>query len=234
MPEARKLQKAQIQMISWDEDQQVSESGQPIFVQFNPESLKVSYSNRSAGGDQRGGSAVQFVGQGTTKLSFDLWLDVTAPQPDRSALGEENVNDVRRLTKKLVDFITPMESDEEDKYIPPGMRFLWGTFLFEGVVDSINETLDYFSEDGKPLRAKVSMSLSKQEINFRFGNQAAPGIGTGQPPAATPPSAIREGDSVQEAAAREGNQNTWQEIANANDIDNPRNLPAGTPLDQRP
>lgn len=233
MPAPQTLLKAQLQPITWDEEQTVEETGDPISVQFNPESLKVAYSNKSAGGDQRGGSAVQFVGSGTTKLSLDLWFDVNAPAPDRPTRDGAEVDDVRRLTEQVVAFIRPEPSDEDDKFIPPGMRFLWGTFLFEGVVDSINESLDFFSERGKPLRAKISLALSKQEIQFQFGNQGAPGLGAGAPPAATPQPPVREGDSVQQAAAREGRQDEWQDIANANDIDNPRNLPAGTPLDLR-
>ena len=229
MPAPAKLLKAQIQEISWDEAQQVQEEGEPIPVQFNPETLKVAYSNQSAGGDQRGGSAIQFVGQGTTKLSFDLWYDVTAPTPDEPEDGQD---DVRRLTEKVVNFIRPKASDEQDKFIPPGMRFLWGTFLFEGVVDSIAESLEYFSERGVPLRAKVSLSLSKQDIQFQFGNQA--GSGAGAVPGTSPAQTAREGDSAQSMAAREGKQDDWQGIANRNDIDNPRSVPAGTPLDTRP
>lgn len=227
MPAPETLLKAQLQPITWDEQQQVQDSGPAIAVQFNPESLKVSYSNKSAGGDQRGGSAVQFVGSGTTKLALDLWFDVTAPAPDRPA---DDADDVRLLTQKVVDFIRPTPSDEADKFVPPGMRFLWGSFLFEGIVDSINESLEFFSEAGKPLRAKVSLGLSSQEIQFNFGNQGADG-GPANVPGTAPQAPVQEGDSVQQAAARQGRQDHWQEIANANDIDNPRNLPAGTPLD---
>ncbi|WP_305972038.1 MULTISPECIES: hypothetical protein [unclassified Mameliella] len=236
MPEPQALLKAQIQPVTWDEQQTVSETGDPISVQFNPETLKVAYSNKSAGGDQRGGSAIQFVGSGTTKLTLDLWFDVTAPAPDRPESEGETVDDVRRLTQQVVRFIQPEPSDEEGKFTPPGIRFLWGTFLFEGVVDSINEELLLFSEDGKPLRAKIALALSKQEIQFQFGNQGGAGLGgTGRgstPPTASQPApATREGESVQEAAAREGRQDDWQDIARQNNIDNPRNLPAGTPLD---
>lgn len=226
MPQPQQLLKAQLQEITWDENQQVTESGEPMPVQFNPESLKVGYANKSAGGDQRGGSAIQFVGQGTTKLSFDLWFDVTAGEPDRPASG---ATDVRRMTEKVVNFIRPKDSGEEDKLIPPGIRFLWGTFLFEGVVDSIDEVLEYFSETGVPLRAKISLSLSKQDIQFKFGNQGG-AFGNPATPGTTPQQSAREGDSVQDVAARNGRQNDWQDIASANDIDNPRNLPAGQPL----
>ena len=51
-------------------------------VQFNPETLKVSFANQiqtpSGAGDQSGTPARQFVGAGTTKLALQLWFDVTA------------------------------------------------------------------------------------------------------------------------------------------------------------
>lgn len=231
MPEPQTLLKAQLQPITWDEQQNVSETGDAIAVQFNPESLKVAYSSKSAGGDQRGGSAVQFVGSGSTKLSLDLWFDVTAPSPDRPVVDGAETDDVRRMTQQVVRFIKPEPSDEEDKFVPPGLRFLWGTFLFEGVVDSINEDLMLFSERGKPLRAKIALAMSKQEIQFQFGEQGSPGLGSTPPEAARPAPPVRQGDSVQQAAAREGRQDDWQGIARQNNIDNPRNLPAGTPLD---
>ena len=231
MPAPQTLLKAQIQPITWDEEQTVSETGDPIAVQFNPATLKVAYANKSAGGEQRGGSAVQFVGSGTTKLSLDLWFDVTAPAPDRPEVDGSEVDDVRRMTQNVVRFIQPEHSDEEDKFVPPGIRFLWGTFLFEGIVDSINEELLLFSERGKPLRAKIGLAMSKQEIQFQFGDQGSPGLGSTPPEAAQPAPPVREGDSVQEAAGREGRQDEWQDIARQNDVDNPRNLPGGTPLD---
>lgn len=230
MPAPQTLVKAKLQPITWDEQQTVETTGDPISVQFNPESLKVAYSNKSAGGDQRGGSAVQFVGSGTTKLSLDLWFDVNAPEPDRALRDGTAVDDVRLLTEQVVAFIDPKPSDEDDKYIPPGMRFLWGSFLFDGVVDSINESLDFFSEQGKPLRARVSVALSQQKIQFQF---TPSGQGTGESPATEAQTPVRDGDSVQQAAAREGRQDEWQDIANANDVENPRNLPAGQPLDLR-
>ena len=53
-----------------------------VTVQFNPETLKVTFANQivqgSGAGDQRGSPARQFVGAGTTKLSLQLWFDVTA------------------------------------------------------------------------------------------------------------------------------------------------------------
>jgi Contractile injection system tube protein len=55
------------------------DGGKEIPVQFNPDSLKVTYANevkQPEGGDQAAGtSGRQFVGAGTTKLALTLWFD---------------------------------------------------------------------------------------------------------------------------------------------------------------
>ena len=88
------------------------DGGQQVEVQFNPESLKVTYANQLVqpqGGDQASGNAGrQFVGAGTTKLALQLWFDVNAMEKDP-------VDDVRRLTQKVVYFMTPRESERSEK-----------------------------------------------------------------------------------------------------------------------
>jgi len=221
------LKKADLQEIRWNKSQEAEEVGKPIPVQFNPESLKLAYANQNASGDQRGGSAIQYVGSGTTKLTFDLWFDVTSAHhsPETTPPG-----DVRELTKKVLHFITPQKSGKKDKFVPPGVRFHWGTFLFEGVMESLNESLEYFSEDGVPLRAKVSVSLSKQEIKFEQGDQQANG-GLGSFSSGRPRQAAKEGDSVAGAADKAGRGDQWPQIASANGIENPRDVAPGTLLD---
>src|SRR5436190_22554676 len=87
-------------------------------VQFNPESLKVSFANQitsgKGAGDQKGTPARQFVGAGTTKLSLQLWFDVTAPVPP----GKTAEKDVRKLTERVAYFITPKEQTGEQRTPP--------------------------------------------------------------------------------------------------------------------
>jgi len=228
MPQAQKLLRAELREITWNDNQEAQETGRIVPVQFNPETLSVAFSNKSAGGDQRGGSAIQFVGQGETKLSFEIYFDVTAPDPN-----ERNESDVRKLTQKVVKFIQPEPSGAEDKFVPPGIRFIWGTFLFDGVVDSIDESLEFFSPEGKPLRAKIAINISKQEIQFQFGQQAAPGLGGNPAPGTQPLSTAGDGDSLQGMMGKDGKQDQWQAVAHANNIDNPRALLAGTTFNAR-
>jgi hypothetical protein len=230
MPQPSRLAKAELREIRWTSDQQVREinADKTVQVQFNPESLKVSFSNQSAGGDQRGGSAVQFVGAGTTKLSLELWFDATVPL----ASGEmQPEGDVRKLTEKVAYFIKPNKVPGENKWKPAGVRFLWGTFMFDGIVDSLDETLEYFSEDGRPLRANVSLGISSQMIQFQFGEQQPPGTEDSPAvPGTQPLDAARSGDTMQQIAGRSGRPQDWKGMAAANNIENPRRLPPGTPI----
>lgn len=213
-------------------------------VQFNPESLKVSYQNQtvqsSGSGDQRGPQATQHVGAGTTKLSVQLWFDVNSPLPE----GEAAVDDVRRLTQKIAYFITPeqVEGSDPPQYLPPAVRFIWGSFQFDGVVDSLEETLELFSPEGKPQRASVSLSLSQQKIQeFQFRNTGAGGSFRGRPsPGSRPVSQAPAGSSIFDLSvgaglpvSAPGLPANWQAVASANGIENPRLLEPGAIVDLR-
>lgn len=183
-----------------------------VQVQFNPPSLKVSYKNQISGGDQAGGSPKQFVGQSTTSMSVELWFDTT-----------EGGGDVRNRTRDVAFFIQPKEDtqDGETKKIPPRVRFLWGSFLFDGIVTSLDETLEYFSEDGVPLRASTSLSLSEQAFQFTIAPVSDTG-GAGTTPMAT----ARQGETVQDIADR--NNRDPREVGENNDIDDLRHPGEGT------
>jgi hypothetical protein len=198
-----------------------------VTVQFNPQTLKTNYSNQNANTD-KGSAPVQFVGKGTTKLTMELWFDATRyDQPGANEAG----GDVRNLTDAIKYFITPQEYDPPKKdLVPPGVRFHWGSLLFEGVMDSMDETIELFSKDGVPLRASVSIGISRQEITIRppnpFGGAGAP-LGGGLRAGTTPLQPSRIGDTLQQIAARAG-VSDWQRVAAANGIENPRLIAPGT------
>jgi hypothetical protein len=208
-------------------------------VQFNPESLKVSFANQlvqpSGAGDQRGSPARQFVGAGTTKLALTLWFDVGSPQPPDGT----RVDDVRKLTKKVAYFITPKPvQGQRDKFVPPAVRFVWGSFQFDGLMDALEETLELFSPEGKPLRSSLGVSLSQQKIQFAFRDTGSPTGGVGGPGApgtpATPgtqPLAQAPAGSTVQGLADAAGKDDWQSLAASNGIENPRLLQPGALLD---
>jgi hypothetical protein len=207
-----------------------------VTVQFNPETLKVSFSNQvvppenGASTDQRGTTATQYVGKGATKLSVQLWFDVTAVLPEG-----ENAADVRELTKKVAYFITPRPSPQDaNKQVPPATRFVWGTFQFDGLLESMEESLEFFSPDGRPLRASVSLTMSQQRIEFAFARDSGAGSarpGTPQTPGTRPLTQATSGSTLQQLAETAGAGGDWQGIAAANGIENPRQLAAGQLID---
>jgi len=245
MPGPVQLAKAEIRKLDANFESEVDRD-KWTEVQFNPETLKVSFANQvatpSGGGDQRGTPARQFVGAGTTKLAVQLWFDVGAQQDDDDA-----VDDVRQLTKKVAYYITPAK--EGDKFVPPGVRFIWGSFQFDGIMESLEESLEFFSPEGKPLRASVSFALTQQKITefvFRQAQAQPPGAGRGaagggsgagdpsSPPGTKPLSQAKDNSSVQSMAAAAGKQDDWQSIAAANGIENPRLLQPGQLVDLSP
>jgi Contractile injection system tube protein len=216
-------------------------------VQFNPDSLKVSFSNQlkaKEGNDQNGPQAIQFAGSGTTKLSVTLYFDVTAELPD----GLPATTDVRKLTQRVAYFITANKqgSGRSTQYVPPGTRFSWGTFQFDGVMESMEETLELFSFEGRPLRANVTIALTRQEITeFKFNDVPPPPAATrrgGAAPGTAPVTEAPSGSNLQSMAANQaggsggalGANGGWQAIAAANGIENPRLLQPGQLIDLNP
>ena len=55
------------------------------------------------------------------------------------------------------------------------MRLAWGTFQFDGHVEALEETLEAFSPDGRPLRATLALSLVRAQIApYAFAARPAP------------------------------------------------------------
>lgn len=234
MPQPVKLARAQLREVRLPDAQRPEaeeiNDDRHVTVQFNPESLKLAYRNTMAGDDQPSGAAVQFVSKSSTKLSVTLWLDVTVAVEGNGGGAGDSVNDVRQLTQRVNYFLEPQT--EGDNQRPPGVRFAWGSFQFDGVVDSMDETLEYFSADGRPLRAKVELSLSSPSIQFEFAQQAEDGAS----PGTQPTTAVRPGESIQQSLSRDGERpSAWRRTAAANDVENPRFPgPPGTRLRKVP
>lgn len=218
--------------------------GDPVNVQFNPTTLRVQISNKSAGGQQAGSQARQRPGTGEMTVNFDLVFDTadegttTAPVP------------VTRKTMTVEKFVRPRGS-APNQQTPPRVEFRWGTFVVQGVMESANIDLDLFAADGTPLRAKVAVSIKGQNPEYRYdpilpaagansGNTSAPPRTPNQPPAGAPgttggadsPSKVSQampGESLQQLAARNGlDPSAWRALANG--ISNPLSLSAGAEI----
>lgn len=212
-------------LIELDQDFKEKSGGKSVTVQFNPDTLKVTFANQVVqpqGGDQSSGDkGQQFVGAGTTKLALTLWFDVTA-------MTQNALDDVRRLTSEVIYFMTPQPAKEDDKkLVPPGVRFSWGSFLFDGIVEGLEESLEFFAPEGTPLRASVNLTLSQKKILVSTFS----GDGAVQTKGNKPLSPAKSGDSIQSLAGDKGKNGGWQGIAAANGIEDPLRLKPGQLID---
>ncbi len=196
-------------------------------VQFNPESLKVTFTNQmqppqqqTASDNSRGTSATQFVGKGATKFSVVLWFDVNAELPHLIRVESATA--------------------QGDQPVPPAVRFVWGSFRFDGMIESIDQSLEYFSPQGVPLRASITLNMTQQSVEYLFepvpadNRRAAPGAArmpSGLPAGTSPVTPAPAGATLPGMAASIGKAGNWQAIAEANGIENPRRLPIGQPID---
>ena len=125
------------------------------------------------------------------------------------------------------------------------MRFLWGSFIFDGLVDSLEESLEFFSPQGRPLRASMTLALSQQKISEdRFADTAkagarggggaragaGAGAGAGNAKGTTPLASAKEGESLANVAAKQGAAD-WQSIAQANGVEDPLRMKPGQLID---
>jgi len=203
------LQKATLVEIKPDE--KGTPVGDPVPVQFNPATMRLQITNSTEGGQSRGRQTRQFLGSSSTTLTIELVFDSadegTTDQP----------RSVRERTAMVEKFVFP-KSQEGNKQAPPKVRFQWGPFVLDGVIDSINIDIEHFAADGTPLRAKVGLSIKEQDSKYQFeatgpgaNRQSAPSPGGPSPGlpgsgsvAATQSAAAIAGESAAEFAARVG------------------------------
>ena len=246
MPEPVRIAKARLEELQADLETPRS-GGKRVTVQFNPESLKVNFANQiqtpQGSGDSARPPAVQFVGAGTTKLAVTLWFDASAPLDaemlPEAERGAGKVDDVRKLTEQVAWFITPQpDQADSDRYLPPAVSFAWGTFLFNGIVESIEENLEFFSPEGKPLRASLLLKLIQPRITaYRYGQSGAGSTAgasvLGGAPGTRPLTGATEGASLQALAAAAGRPVDWKAIASANSVEDPLRMQTGQMLDMQ-
>jgi len=231
------LRKATLQKLTSVTNGQTS--GAAIDVQFNPTSLRLTTNNPSESGQAHGHRQRQHLAQGPTKLSMQLVFDTAD-----DANGEGLPVSVLARTKLVTQFLEP-QSGQGNRQVPWALRFQWGDFIFEGILDSATEDVDLFAPNGTPLRAKVDVQITgqrRQELALETGPGAtpftnapipgeamsgAPGTAGGAPDDRT--ETAQDGESAAGFAARLGlNPAAWRSFADQ--IDDPLSLPAGLPI----
>jgi hypothetical protein len=137
-------------------------ASEKLTVDFNPASLDYSITINTQG---EGGQTQQAAGVASAKLNLELLFDTT-----------DSGDDVRTKTNKVEVMLQPTAGTggaDAPTQAPPMVTFEWGAFKFVGVVDSFKQVMDFFSSNGVPLRAVVTLTMSQP--NYRFDQKGGTG-----------------------------------------------------------
>jgi hypothetical protein len=169
---------------------------QAVPFDFNPETLTLKTSSgQSRDRARQGRQQAQTVGASSATLSFEAVFDGTRPRDgeDGRAPAQEEALDVRLRTRPLALLIQAAPEQQagggqaggkgggNKQPAPKRVQFRWGSILFNGLITSYQETFDYFSPGGVPLRSKVQITLTEQNFDYeidsaeRAGARAAAG-----------------------------------------------------------
>ena len=147
---------------------------------------------------------------------------------DYPLINGEKIDDVRKLTNQLVK-LTLKERSGNKEQPPPVCRISWGEsnsknmdFPFVGVLESLTQEFTLFDSDGRPLRANLDMSfkefLKPEEDKRKNDPEFTTRI-------------VKRGDTLSSIAAEMLDDSArWRIIADANQLDNPRELEIGRSL----
>ena len=135
---------------------------------------------------------------------------------------------VRDQFVKKIEKMTLLRGDPKGNkldYQPPLVLFVWGQLNFQGVIESMSQKYTMALRDVTPVRAEVSLKIKQAGTSKGADWQSSidgSGSGDGQARAYS----VQQGDRIDNIAkATLGDPARWTEIAEANDIDDPKKLP---------
>lgn len=195
--------------------------GDVITALFNPTEYSFERTNsyKATAVPGLGSPLLQFVNGESDRLSMDLFFDdYTDPNGPTSLQQKED----KPVTKRLAELFKLLEIDR-DLHAPPPVRFNWGTMEFRAVIEKLGRKVTMFHPDGSPARATVSVSF--KEYRTLTDQLRDPRRESADK---TKRRVVVGRERLWFIAAREyDNPNEWIRIAEANDLDDPREIEPG-------
>jgi hypothetical protein len=207
-------------------------TGDKLFAQFNPTELQFAKQAQIAeiaipGLDS---PLIQFVRLQDEKITLELFFDTTDTGMD------DNAKSVTLLTDPFYDLL----KIDSTAHAPPRLSFGWGSAFpgsnvgdskqrrssFTCVIESVNQQYTLFAPNGTPLRAKLNVTLREykrlsdqiSQLNLQSADVSKSYV-------------VQSGDTLPKIAYQAYDDPTaWRIIADANGIDDPTFLTAGSVL----
>lgn len=191
----------------------IEHTGEQLEVSFNPEEYSLNKDNNFATQAVPGLGApiLQFVSGNLRTLEMELFFDTFEQQ-----------RDVREETQKIVRLL----QIDSDLHAPPVLRVSWASLQFRCVLARVNQRFIKFFEDGRPTRARLSVTFNEfvdpatevKEANLQTADFSKVHV-------------VTQGETLSGIAARlYEDARLWRPIALANGIDDPRAVFPGQAL----
>lgn len=125
-----------------------------ISVDWNPERYSLSRRSQLASVGSVGATfdRVQAAAGGVERFATELFLDNT-----REASSESGRRDLRAVVEKIEGWMDP----DPTTGLPPRVLFLWGSFRFRGIIESLDQVWVRFARDGAPTRGHLRLTLRR-------------------------------------------------------------------------
>jgi nucleoid-associated protein YgaU len=214
------LEKAYIEVLTG------AAASQRIAVLFNPAEYSLERANayKSTAVPSLGSPLIQFVNGDAATLSMDLFLDdmtdPDGPPQETPAGGGRGEN--KSVKERIAEIAALLDIDRQ-LHAPPTVRFVWGPLRFDAVLEKVGCKISLFRPDGTPARAILSVAfreyrpLSSEAAVIRLESADK-----------TKRRQISASESIWLIADKEyGDPRRWRVIAQASDVDDPRDLRPG-------
>lgn len=182
-----------------------------IPLRFNPTSYQLQKANNFSEIEIPGLETppIQYIRGGSETLSFDALVDTS--------------DTLKNVREEYVDKIANLMRINSELHAPPIVQFIWETEIFQGVVSNMSASYVLFSQQGVPLRAELSLSLTAYrpvEVQLADRPRNSPDVEKSV--------TLRRGDRLDQiASGLYQDPSRWREIARKNGIRDPRQVEPG-------
>lgn len=196
---------------------------------FNPTEFTVEKSNHFAEINIPGlpSPVYQFVRGNARSVTLDLFFDTYEKREDVRKYTDKITGwDAGSMFSKIPQHAKGLMDIDSELHAPPVCLFIWGSFIFQCIIERVSKRFTMFLPEGIPVRATLSVTLKEyREVETQIKEISPHSADLTKRRIAT------EGESLWFIAAKEyGDPKDWRLIADANKIDNPRILIPGQEL----
>ncbi|HEY8550344.1 MAG TPA: LysM peptidoglycan-binding domain-containing protein [Vicinamibacterales bacterium] len=191
----------------------VEHTGRTIEVMFNPEEYTLNRDNNFASQAIPGLSSplIQFVHGNLRTLEMELFFDTF-----------EQHRDVREVTQQVVGLL----DIDPELHAPPVLRVAWASLQFRCVLARASQKFILFFPDGRPARARLSVSFQEYVDAAREGREV-----NRQTADFSKSHTVVQGETLSAIAGRfYQDPRQWRPIAIENGLDDPVAIAPGQTL----